>query len=63
MFWKQLFLDYRDVAVDVCKEFKERPVKSCFYVTSKLLHQKNVFLQKKSEQTNNLTNNIKILTS
>lgn len=30
-YWRNLFIDYKDVAIDVCKEFKERPIKCSIY--------------------------------
>ncbi|XP_033215689.1 mitochondrial import inner membrane translocase subunit Tim29 [Belonocnema kinseyi] len=31
-YWKNLYIDYRDVAVDVVKDFKARPVRSSVYI-------------------------------
>ncbi|XP_043478737.1 mitochondrial import inner membrane translocase subunit Tim29 [Leptopilina heterotoma] len=33
-YWKSLYLDYRDVAIDVAKEFRQRPLRCSGYVAT-----------------------------
>lgn len=37
IYWKGLYKDYKDVAVDVVTECKERPIKSTIYVLGRFL--------------------------